>query len=147
MTDPAPDAPASAPASKLSKVAATTIDTTTSAARDVARRTAAGIEANPLSVLVGGVALGVLAGAFVPRTEREAKLLGPVGKRITDTAKGAIDAAKDTAKSEFDILGLTRNAARDQAGKLLEGVLGAVTAAATAALATSRTKDAPVTKE
>ena len=58
------------------------------AARETARRTAEGIEANPLSVLVGGVALGVLAGALIPRTEQEGKLLGPVGKRLTDTAIG-----------------------------------------------------------
>lgn len=116
------------------------VATTSDTARDLARRTSAGIEANPLSVLVGGVALGVLAGAFMPRSERETQLLGPVGKRLTDTAKGAVDAAKETARSEFDILGLTRVAARGQANKLLEGVLGAVASAGAAALAGQRKK-------
>lgn len=112
--------------------------TTSDTARDLARRTSAGIEANPLGVLVGGVALGVLAGAFVPRSERETQLLRPVGKRLTDTARGAVDAAKETARAEFDVLGLTRTAARGQASRLLEGVLGAVASAGAAALAGQR---------
>lgn len=132
---------------KASKVGHTVVTTTSDTARELARRTAAGIEANPLSVLVGGVALGVLAGAFVPRSERETQLLGPVGKRLTDTAKGAVDAAKETAKSEFDILGLTRVAARGQANKLLEGVFGAVAAAGAAALAGASKKAAAETPE
>lgn len=116
-------------------------------ARNLAERTAAGIEANPLSVLVGGVALGVLAGAFVPRSERETKLLGPVGKHLTDSAKGAIDAAKETARSELDVLGLSRHAARGQATRLLEGVLGAVASAGTAALTAQRKGDSPADAE
>lgn len=116
------------------------VTNSTDTARDLARRTSAGIEANPLSVLVGGVALGVLAGAFIPRSERETQLLGTVGKRLTDSAKGAIDAAKETARSEFDILGLTRTAAKGQASKLIEGVLGAVTSAGAAAIAGQRKK-------
>lgn len=118
------------------KAATKALDTTTSTARDLTERAVAGIEANPLAVLVGSVALGVLAGAFVPRTDRETALLGPVGKRLTDSAKDAIDTARDTVKSEFDVLGLSRHAARDQAGKLLEGVVGAVASAATAAIST-----------
>lgn len=128
------------PRSKGRKGSKALTTTTSDSARDLARRTSEGIEANPLSVLVGGVALGVLAGAFVPRSERETKLLGPVGKRLTDTAKGAVDAAKETARSEFDVLGLTRVAAKGQANRLLEGVLGAVAAAGAAALAGQRKK-------
>lgn len=134
MNEPAPR-----PSKKTTAVVRTTankaVETTNGAARDLARRTSAGIEANPLGVLVGGVALGVLAGAFLPRSDGEEKLLAPVGKRIADTARGAADAARETAKSEFDVLGLTRTAARDQAGKLLEGVLKAVSTAGAAALA------------
>ena len=40
------------------KAAEKILDTTRDSARDAVRRTAEGIEANPLSVLVGGVALG-----------------------------------------------------------------------------------------
>jgi hypothetical protein len=71
---------------------------------------------------------------LLPRTSGEARLLAPVGRRLTDTAKGAVDAAKDTARSEFDGLGLSRHAAKDQVGKLLGGVINALAAAGTAAM-------------
>jgi hypothetical protein len=117
------------------KAAEKILDTTRDTARDAVRRTAEGIEANPLSVLVGGVALGVLAGALIPRTEQESKLLGPAGKRLTDTATGAAQAARDAGKAELDALGLNKDAARDQVGKLLDGVIRALSSAGAAAAA------------
>jgi ElaB/YqjD/DUF883 family membrane-anchored ribosome-binding protein len=112
-----------------SKALVTASDT----AKETARKTAEGIEANPLSVLVGGVALGVLAGALIPRSESEARLLQPVGRRLTDAARGATAAAKEAGLAELDGLGLTPNAAKDTAGKLIEGVIKAITTAGTAA--------------
>ncbi|WP_242186946.1 hypothetical protein [Sphingomonas sp. CARO-RG-8B-R24-01] len=109
-------------------------ETTSHAAQDFGHRAAAMIEASPLGVLVGGIAAGMLAGSLLPRTQSEARLLAPVGKRLTDTAHGAIDAAKETAQSEFASLGLSRDSAKDQVGKLLGGVVNALTAAGTAAL-------------
>ena len=44
-----------------------------------ARRAADGIEENPMAALVGGLAIGAIAGALLPATRREAKLLGPLG--------------------------------------------------------------------
>jgi len=114
------------------------LDATSNTARELARQTAEGIEANPVAVLAGGVALGVLVGAFMPRSEQEAKLLAPVGKRISETTRGAVEAAKDTAKAEFDVLGLTRNAARDQVGRLLGDVIKALSVAGVAAMATAK---------
>ena len=112
-----------------SKALVTASDT----ARETARKTAEGIEANPLSVLVGGVALGVLAGALIPRTEGETRLLQPVGRRLTDAARNATGAAKEAGLAELDGLGLSPNAARDTAGKLIEGVIKAITTAGAAA--------------
>lgn len=145
MTDP--KIPKRKPAAPRATKAVTTVRTTASkaaeatanTARDLAHKTASGIEANPMAVLVGGIAVGVLAGAFVPRSARETKLLATVGKRITDTARGAVDAARDTAKSELDVLGLTHNAARDQVGKLLGDVVKALATAGTAALEAAKT--------
>lgn len=117
------------------------LDTTRQTARDAARRTAEGIEANPISVLVGGVALGVLAGALIPRTEQESKLLGPVGKRLTDTATGAAQAARDAGKAELDSLGLNKDAARDQVGKVIDGVIKALSSAGAAAAKASTGKE------
>jgi ElaB/YqjD/DUF883 family membrane-anchored ribosome-binding protein len=115
------------------EAAAKALDTTRDSAKETVRRTAEGIEANPLSVLVGGVALGVLAGALIPRSDRETKLLKPVGQRLTDTAKGAVEAAKDAGKAELDELGLNREAARATVGKLIDGVVKAISTAGAAA--------------
>lgn len=112
-----------------SKALVTASDT----AKETARKTAEGIEANPLSVLVGGIALGVLAGALIPRTESETRLLQPVGRRLTDAARDATEAAKEAGLAELDGLGLSPNAARDTAGKLIEGIIKAITTAGSAA--------------
>lgn len=109
------------------------IETTRDAARDAVNRTAQTAQANPMALLAGGVAIGMLAGAFLPNSEQETKLLGPVGKRLTDTAKGAAAAAKDAGKAELDGLGLNRDAARQQVGKVINGVLQALSSAGAAA--------------
>ncbi|HEX8668626.1 MAG TPA: hypothetical protein VF727_09685 [Allosphingosinicella sp.] len=76
------------------------------AARDSARsatqRTAERIDTNPMAAVVGGLALGAIAGALLPRTQREEELLGPVGRRITDTAKEASRAARDASRQQLD---------------------------------------------
>ena len=110
------------------------IETTTHVAQDYTERAVALAEANPLSVLVGSLAVGMLTGSLLPRTDREAQLLAPVGRRLSLTARGAVDAAKDTARSEFADLGLSRNSAKDQVGKLIGNVITALTAAGTAAV-------------
>ena len=82
----------------------------------------------------------MLAGAVIPRTEQEGKLLGPVGKRLNDTATGAAQAARDAGKAELDALGLNRDAARDQVGKLIDGVVKALSSAGAAAAAKASNK-------
>ena len=99
-----------------------------------ADRAAAGIEANPLAALVGGIALGAIAGAFVPRSEQEGRLLAPVGQQLSDPPMTRSTPPRAPPVSEFDILGLTRDAARGQMSKVLEGVVGAVSSAGVAAL-------------
>lgn len=139
MNAPTTDKPANAKSTPRT-AAEKAIETTRDTAREAVRRTAQGIEANPLAILVGGVAIGVLAGTVIPRTEQEGKLLGPIGKRINDTAAGAAQAAKDAGKAELDSLGLNRNAARDQVGKLLDGVVRALSSAGSAAAAKASSK-------
>lgn len=126
------------PRTSVRASASKALDTTSTTARDLAAKAAAGIEANPLATLVGGIAIGAIAGAFVPRSEQEERLLAPIGQKLSDTAHEAIDAAKHTALSEFDVLGLTRDAARGQVSKVIEGVVGAVSSAGVAALAAGK---------
>jgi len=102
-------------------------------AADAARRTADGIEGNPLSVLVGGIAVGVLAGTLLPRTERETDLLGPMGKKITEGAAAAARAARDAGKAELMEAGISSEAARAQLDKLIHSVMDAIKSAGDAA--------------
>jgi hypothetical protein len=88
---------------------------------------------NPMATLVGGLALGVLIGTLLPRSQREIALLGGVGARIGDAARDAFDAARTTGQDKLDELGLTPNAARDKVKTLLDGALDAATAAGGAA--------------
>ena len=89
------------------------------------------LETNPLGVLAGGLALGAVVGALVPRSDKERDLLRPVGSRIGATAAAAFAAAKEAGLTELDQRGLTPSAARDQAKSLLDNVVKAASNAAT----------------
>ena len=91
------------------------------------------IETSPLAMLAGGLAIGAIAGALIPRSEREKELLRPVGTKLGATAAAAIAAAKEAGRNEIDSRGLTVDAARDHAKSLLSSVGQAATNAATAA--------------
>jgi ElaB/YqjD/DUF883 family membrane-anchored ribosome-binding protein len=103
--------------------------------RRAARRAGQAAEANPLAVVAGGIAIGIAAGALLPKTKRETELLGPVGRRLTDAASDAATAAKDAARAELSTLPLSKEAARAQVGKVLDQVAKAVSEAGEAALA------------
>ncbi len=100
--------------------------------REKTKRVVNNLESNPLGILVGGLAVGALAGALIPRSAREKELLAPVGKRLSETLVAATAAAKDAGRSELGELGLTKDNARDQVKGLLEGIVKAVTTAGTA---------------
>lgn len=102
-------------------------------ASDATARAGEAIEANPLAVLAGGLALGAIAGALIPRSEKERELLRPVGARIGATAAAAIAAAKDAGRTELENRGLTAGSARDQVKTLFQNIGQAATGAATAA--------------
>jgi hypothetical protein len=110
-------------------------------AREAANRTAETIEANPLGVLVGGLAFGAVAASLVPRSVREKELLAPVGKRLAAAAVAAIAAAKDAGRDELSALGLSKDSVQDRA-QGLQGSLGrALSSAGQAALAAARSGD------
>ncbi|HEY0310899.1 MAG TPA: hypothetical protein VGC56_00240 [Allosphingosinicella sp.] len=80
-----------------------------SAAREragsVGQRTAEGIDSAPMVAIAGGLALGALLGALLPRSSREEELLRPVGQKLSETARGAIDNARETARDQIGDLG------------------------------------------
>jgi len=92
------------------------------------------IEEAPLIALIGGLAAGALIAALLPRSERETRLLAPVGERITGGARSAIDAAKDAGRDKLNELNLTRDAGTSALEKIIRGV-------SDAALGSVRRKD------
>jgi hypothetical protein len=74
------------------------------------RKTSQGIEANPVAAVVGGLAVGAIIAALLPRTEREDELLGTTGRKITDTARDAARAAREAGRQQLDEVGLTKKA-------------------------------------
>ena len=132
--------PRPAPARKADEEPAGALDRARDSAADAARRTVEGIEANPLGIVVGGLAVGVLAGALLPRSDRERELLAPVGKRLGETARAAIATAKEQGLSELETRGFTRDAAREQVKNLLGGLGAAASNAGSAALGAARGK-------
>jgi hypothetical protein len=105
-----------------------------SAAIDQSRQTASQtIESNPLGIVVGGLAIGALAGALIPRSDKEKELLAPIGKQIGERVRAATDAARSAGQEEFANLGLTKDGARDQVKTLFDGVTKALSTAGTAA--------------
>ncbi len=101
------------------------------------KKTKANLEQNPLVTVVGGIALGAVAAALLPRTHREGKILGPLGRNMRSRARNAAMAAKDVGMEHLDNIGLNRDAAttqlRDLASKLGQAAGAAGSAAAKAA--------------
>ncbi|HEU0065935.1 MAG TPA: hypothetical protein VFQ57_01705 [Sphingomonas sp.] len=115
------------------------IDASRTTASDAARRAAQGIESSPLGILIGGIAVGAAIGALIPRSAREKELLAPLGARLGTTARAAVAAAKDAGRTELEARGLTKDAVRDQAKGLFQGVVKAASSAGAAAKTSAST--------
>ncbi|MEW4466765.1 hypothetical protein AB1K62_02895 [Parasphingorhabdus sp. JC815] len=104
------------------------------ATRDIAKSAASKSEEtitkNPLAVIAGGLALGALVGALLPKSNAESKYVGGAGKRINQTARKAYDAAKDAGQQQIETLGLSKNSIQEQIKDLLGKVIEAVKSAA-----------------
>jgi ElaB/YqjD/DUF883 family membrane-anchored ribosome-binding protein len=96
------------------------------AARTASRRTGEGIESNPMAAVAGGLALGAIVAALLPRTEREEALFGDVGRKITGTAREAAAAAREAGKQQLDELGLSRDGLRSKLDEFTDRAVGAV---------------------
>lgn len=94
----------------------------------------------PLAILAGGIALGAILGALLPRTERETKLLGPVATKASDAAKAAFVAAKSAGQDKLDELGVNKEAARAKVDQLVDTASQAATSAGAAAKDAVRTR-------
>jgi len=102
-------------------------------AATASRKAGETVQDNPLTVLIGGIALGALAGALLPKTKREDEYLGDVGRRVNKTATDAAKAARAAGVEQLDALGINKDAARSQISTLVDGVVKAAGTASSAA--------------
>lgn len=114
----------------------------TSAAKTQAKvKTSETIDKNPLAIILGGIAIGAIVGALLPRTERETKVLGKAGKKLNKKARKMAEAAKAAGIEQVDNLGLNGDAMRVQFRELVSKAAVAVKAAGQAATEAAKDKN------
>ena len=101
-------------------------------------KTSGALSEAPLLALAGGLAAGAIIAALLPRTETETRAIRPTARRVRQSARAAVQAARDTGSQRLDELGLTREKAEETVRSLLEGVTDAAKASANAALDAAR---------
>ena len=94
----------------------------------------------PLLALAGGLVLGAVLAALLPKTRAEDKLLGKVGGRITDGARVAADAAREAGREKLSELNITRDAGASAVQSLVDGLREAARTSGEAALGAVRDK-------
>ena len=99
-----------------------------------------GLGRAPLLTLGGGLALGAVVAALLPRTRVEERVLGKVGARVTDSARAAADAAKEAGREKLSELNITRDAGASAVQSLVDGLREAAKTSGEAALGTVRNK-------
>ena len=92
----------------------------------------------PLIALAGGIAAGALIAALLPRTNSEARLVRPTARRVKNSARAALDAARETGTQRLDELGINREKGEKTIRNLLDGLTDAAKASATAAVDAAR---------
>ena len=60
----------------------------------------------PLVALAAGLAAGALIAALLPVSRREKEMLGPVGDRVGNAARGAVQTAREVGSDKLRELGL-----------------------------------------
>jgi hypothetical protein len=88
----------------------------------------------PLLALAGGLAAGALIAALLPTSETETRLVSPTARRVKNSARAAIDAARETGTQRLDELGLNREKGEETIRNLLGGLGDAAKASANAAV-------------
>lgn len=125
---------------KSKDAAATGVEQSKVIARQAKDKTIEGIDKSPLALILGGIAIGAIVGALLPRTERETKLLGKAGKKLNKKARQVAEAAKVAGMSQVDTLGLNGEAMRAQFRELVSKAALAVKAAGQAATDAAKEK-------
>jgi ElaB/YqjD/DUF883 family membrane-anchored ribosome-binding protein len=109
-------------------------------ARQAKAKTIESVDKSPLAIILGGIAIGAIVGALLPRTERETKVLGKAGKKLNKKARKIAEAAKVAGMNQVDTLGLNGEAMRAQFRELVSKAALAVKAAGQAATEAAKEK-------
>jgi ElaB/YqjD/DUF883 family membrane-anchored ribosome-binding protein len=123
------------------EAAARGVNTSKKIAHKAVDKTTAGFDKNPLAIVLGGLAIGAIAGALIPQLKGEEKVLGKTGKKLNKKAKKVAEAAKAAGKDKVDSLGLGSDAIREQFRNLVGKAAEAVKAAGQAANDAARKND------
>ena len=126
-------------AAKAGSYAGDKIKSGSAAAKAATRKVADSVETFPVAALVGGLAVGAVLGALLPRTKQEEELLGSIGGAINDRARDAALAARDAGQAKLGELGISTDAAGKQVGKLIDSIAQVAETAGTAAVDAVRT--------
>ncbi|KRB85959.1 hypothetical protein ASE00_04195 [Sphingomonas sp. Root710] len=135
MTAPKKPAPHKAP---IKQRVASAGEKLRSSGQTATRKAAEGVEDFPVAALLGGLALGAVVGALLPRTRQEEQLLGSLGESLNERAKDAALAARDAGQAKLDELGISGDAAGKQVGKLIESIAQVAETAGSAAVEAAR---------
>jgi hypothetical protein len=120
--------------------AATGVEQSKVIARQAKAKTIESVDKSQLAIILGGIAIGAIVGALLPRTERETKVLGKAGKKLNKKARKIAEAAKVAGMSQVDTLGLNGEAMRAQFRELVSKAALAVKAAGQAATEAAKEK-------
>jgi ElaB/YqjD/DUF883 family membrane-anchored ribosome-binding protein len=126
---------------KSKDAASRSVQSTRHLANKAAIRSGDTIDQNPLAMVIGGIALGAIIGALLPKSEREEKILGGTGEKLNAKAREMANAAKAAGKEKIDNMGINRESARDQFRDLVSKATEAVKAAGQAASDAARKAD------
>lgn len=99
------------------------------------------VDGSPLAVLAAGVVVGAVAGALLPRTQRETEVLGPIGSKIGQAAAEAARAARDAGKEQLGVLSENKSPMELLADKAVGALQAAGSAAGSAAASTVAGKE------
>lgn len=84
--------------------AASAYEAARSRAGEVTRRASDQLTVYPVAAVIGGLAVGALLAALLPRSEREAKALGGTGRRVVDAARDAAQRGFDAGKEQIETI-------------------------------------------
>lgn len=119
--------------STSSPSSASRLDSVRTRAAGVGDQLGSSVEGSPLAALAAGVVLGAVAGALIPRSERETEVLGPIGSKIGQAAAEAAKAARDAGKEQLGVLSENKSPMEILADKAVGALQAAGSSAATAA--------------